>query len=144
MRTLPIALIVCILPAVSASSPLVLGPMPLEASELQASDPTTAAARDALDKYSSALEALDANAVKKVQPGINVDNLAKAFRSMRELQVEIDSIKVLSSETAIMRVSCRVTQTLTPKAGARQTTAVTRVIRLRRDAGTWLIDAFER
>jgi hypothetical protein len=37
-----------------------------------------------------------------------------------------------------------VTQTLTPKAGTKKTTAVTRVIRFRRQAGGWLIDAFER
>ena len=101
-------------------------------------------ARDALDKYSSALQSLDANAVKKVQPSINADNLAKAFRAMRELKVEIDDIKVLSMDVSTMRVSCRVTQTLTPKAGSRQTSAVSRVIRLRRDAGIWVIDAFER
>jgi hypothetical protein len=109
-----------------------------------ADDPTTANARDALQKYSAALQSLDANAVKKVQPSINADNLAKAFREMRELKVEIEAVRVLSAEPATMRVSCRVTQTLTPKAGARQMTAVTRVIRLRRDATTWVIDAFER
>jgi hypothetical protein len=42
------------------------------------------------------------------------------------------------------RVSCRVTQTLTPKAGAKQTTTLNRVMRLRRDSDMWVIDAFER
>jgi hypothetical protein len=41
-------------------------------------------------------------------------------------------------------VSCRVTQTLTPKAGGKQTSAVTRVLRLRRQEAVWLIDGFER
>jgi hypothetical protein len=109
-----------------------------------ATDQAAVSARDALQRYADALQSLDAAAVKRVQPAINTDNLAKAFRDMRELKVEIDSVKVLSTEAATMRVSCRVTQTLTPKAGSRQTTAVTRVIRLRRDASAWVIDAFER
>jgi len=103
-----------------------------------------AGVRDALQRYSAALQSLDAAAVKKVQPSIPVENLAKAFREMRELKVEIDSVRVLSSNAATARVSCRVTQTLTPKAGSRQTTAVIRVIRLRRDANAWVIDGFER
>ena len=105
---------------------------------------TEAGVRDALQKYSAALESLDANAVKKVQPSIPVENLAKAFKDMRELKVEIDAVRVLSTEGSIARVSCRVTQTLTPKVGSRKTTAVTRVMRLRREADTWVIDRFER
>jgi hypothetical protein len=123
--------------------PLLLAVL-LGSASAQAPDQRIADARDVLDKYSSALQSLDAAAVKKVQPTINADNLAKAFRSMRELKVEITDIKVLSFEAGTMRVSCRVTQTLTPRAGARQTSAVMRVIRLRRDANVWVIDAFER
>jgi hypothetical protein len=37
-----------------------------------------------------------------------------------------------------------VNQTLTPKAGSKQTTAVTRVMRLRRQVGSWIIESFER
>ena len=103
-----------------------------------------AGVRDALQRYSAALESLDANAVKKVQPSIPADNLAKAFRDMRELKVKIDEVRVLSLDGSTARVSCKVTQTLTPKAGSRQTTAVTRVMRLRRAADTWVIDSFER
>ena len=102
------------------------------------------AIRDTLQRYSAALESLDAGAVKKVQPSIPADNLAKAFRDMRELKVTIDEVRVLSADPATARVSCRVTQTLTPKVGAKQTTAVTRVMRLRRDAAAWVIDGFER
>ena len=100
--------------------------------------------RDLLQRYSAALESLDANAVKKVQPSIPADNLAKAFKDMRELKVAIDGVRVLSTDGATVRVSCRVTQTLTPKVGAKRTTTVTRVMRLRRDAETWVIDSFER
>ena len=100
--------------------------------------------RDALQRYSMALESLDADAVKKVQPSIPTDSLAKAFRDMRELKVVIDSVKVLSAAGGTVRVSCRVTQTLTPRAGSRQTTAVTRVMRLKQEAGAWIIDGFER
>jgi hypothetical protein len=103
-----------------------------------------AGVRDALQRYSMALESLDADAVKKVQPSIPTDSLAKAFRDMRELKVVIDSVKVLSATGGTVRVSCRVTQTLTPRAGSRQTTAVTRVMRLKQEAGAWIIDGFER
>ena len=100
--------------------------------------------RDMLQRYSAALESLDANAVKRVQPSIPADNLAKAFKEMRELKVTIDTVRVLSRDATIARVSCRVTQTLTPKVGTKQTTAVTRVIRLRRESESWVIDGFER
>lgn len=100
--------------------------------------------RELLRRYSMALESLDAAAVKKVQPSLPAENLAKAFRDMRELKVAIEDVRVLSSDGTMARVSCRVTQTLTPKAGSKQTTTVTRVMRLRRDADMWLIDGFER
>jgi hypothetical protein len=118
---------------------------PRIATQTQAPPPAAeASVRDALQKYSEALESLDANAVKKVQPSIPVDNLAKTFKNMRELKVDIDAVRVLSIDGATARVSCRVTQTLTPKAGSRKTTAVTRVMRLRREANSWVIDGFER
>ena len=100
--------------------------------------------RDLLRRYSMALESLDATAVKKVQPSLPADNLAKAFKDMRELKVTIEDVRVLSIDGSMARVSCRVTQTLTPKAGSKQMTTVTRVMRLRRDADMWLIDGFER
>ena len=59
---------------------------------------TEAGVRDTLQRYSAALESLDANAVKKVQPSIPVDSLAKAFKDMRELKVGIDDIRVLSAD----------------------------------------------
>ena len=102
------------------------------------------AVRDTLQRYSAALERLDPEAVRKVQPGIPLATLTKAFKDMRELKVMIDAVKVLSMDGSTARVSCRVTQTLTPKAGAKQTTTVNRVMRLRRDSDLWVIDAFER
>jgi len=100
--------------------------------------------KEALQQYASALESLDAEQVKKVQPTVDVEGLRRAFREMRELKVGIDSVKVLSIDGAVARVSCRVLQTLTPKAGTKQTSTVTRVFRLRRQEAVWLIDGFER
>jgi hypothetical protein len=111
--------------------------------DAQAAD-TEAGIRDMLQRYSAALESLDANAVKKVQPAIPVESLMKAFGDMRELKVDIDAVRVLSGDASTARVSCRVTQTLTPKVGTKQTTTVTRVMRIRRDAEMWVIDGFER
>jgi hypothetical protein len=106
--------------------------------------PVDPAVRDALQQYASALESLDADAVKKVQPSIDVTGLKRAFREMRSLEVDIDNIKLLSSDPTSARVSCRIAQTLTPKAGSRQTTTVTRVLRLTRHETGWIIQGFER
>ena len=100
--------------------------------------------RETLQRYSAALESRDVDAVKKVQPSIQAETLAKAFNDMRELKVVIDTVRVLSTDGATARVSCRVAQTLTPKVGSKQTTTVTRVMRLRRASDSWVIDGFER
>jgi hypothetical protein len=110
----------------------------------QAEAAAEAGVRNTLLKYKTALESLDPDAVRKVQPSIRVESLAKAFRDMRELKVDIDEVRVLSVEGPIARVSCRVTQTLTPRVGTKQTTAVSRVLRLRRESDVWLIEGFER
>ena len=115
--------------------------------EVQAQQPEPSAEpalRETLDRYVSALESLDADAVKKVQPSIDADGLKRAFGEMRSLDVEIDNIRVLSADRTSARVSCRVTQTLTPKAGSRQKSTVTRVLRLRRQDTGWVIQDFER
>jgi hypothetical protein len=104
-----------------------------------------AAAKEILQEYASAYEALNADRVKKIWPSVDLEGLRRAFRDMRELKVMIDNVRVLSTEGAVARVSCRVTQTMTPKAGGRQNpTVVTRVLRLRRQEAAWLIDEFER
>jgi len=97
-----------------------------------------------LEQYTLALESLDADAVKKVQPSVDTSSLRNAFRQMRSLEVEIDGIEVLSATDTTARVSCRVKQTLEPRAGSKQATTVTRVLRLRRSPSTWIIEAFER
>ena len=98
----------------------------------------------ALERYSSALESLNADAVKKIQPAIDVESLKKAFKEMRALEVTIADLKVLSSDASVVRVSCKVTQTLTPKAGSKQTSAINRVVRLKKHESGFVIDAFER
>ena len=110
----------------------------------QVDERTEANARDVLQQYATALASLDAEAVKKVQPSIDVESLRRALRDMKTLEVVIDGIKVLSSDASAARVSCRVNQTLTPKAGSKRSTVVTRVVRLRRVNNTWVIDSFER
>ena len=106
--------------------------------------PQEAAVHAALQQYSAALESLDADQVKKVHPSVDSERLKVAFREARELKVTIDTIKVLSTDGATARVSCRVTQAFTPKAGSKQNTTVTRVMRLRRQDAAWVIDGFER
>ncbi len=106
--------------------------------------PVDAALRDALTQYATAFRDLDAAAVKRVQPSANVSSLQSAFNEMRALEVSIDEIALLSEDQTATRVSCRVRQTLTPKAGSRKTIEVVRVVRLRRQNTGWVIDAFER
>jgi hypothetical protein len=103
-----------------------------------------AAATELLEQYTLALESLDADAVKKVQPSVDTNQLKNAFRQMRSLEVEIDTIEVLTVTANTARVSCRVKQTLEPRAGSKQTTTVTRVLRLRKPQASWIIEAFER
>lgn len=110
----------------------------------QPPDGSAAMARDVLQQYSSALATLDADAVKKVQPSVDLESLKKAFREMKALEVIIDDVKVLSSDASLARISCRVNQTLTPRAGSRRSTTVTRVLRLRRMDTGWVIESFER
>ena len=100
--------------------------------------------RETLQQYSAAYESLDAERVKKIHPAIDLDTLKRTFRDMRELKVSIDSIKVLSTDGAITRVSGRIMQVLTPRAGTKQTTSVTRVFRLRKQEAAWVVDSFER
>jgi hypothetical protein len=100
--------------------------------------------REALKQYSAALESLDADQVKKINPSVDSESLKRAFKEARELKVTIDSIKVLASDGTTARVSCRVTQVFTPRAGTKQNSAVTRVMRLRRQDTAWVIDGFER
>jgi hypothetical protein len=106
--------------------------------------PLETAVREALQQYSAALETLDAEQVKRIHPSVDNEGLKRAFREMRELKVTIDTIRVLSTDGTTARVSCRVTQTLTPRAGTKQNNTVTRVMRLRRHEAEWLIDGFER
>lgn len=106
--------------------------------------PLETTVREALQLYSAALESLDAAQVKRIHPSVDAERLKSAFREMRELKVSIDNIKVLSTDATTARVSCRVTQTFIPKAGSKQNSAVTRVIRLRRQDAAWVIDGFER
>lgn len=119
-------------------------PVPAKAGATQEGPAVEAAVRSTLQRYKAALESLDPDAVRKVHPSIRVESLAKAFRDMRELKVDIDDVRVLSVEGSIARVSCRVTQSLTPKVGSRQTSAVNRVLRLKREDDTWTIEGFER
>jgi len=102
------------------------------------------AAIQLLEQYSKALESLDADAVKKVQPSADAATLRNAFRQMRSLEVDIDEVTVLSATEGTARVSCRVKQTLVPRAGSKQMTTVTRVLRLKREQDAWLIETFER
>jgi hypothetical protein len=99
---------------------------------------------EALQRYAAAMESRDADQVKKIYPSVDVENLRNAFREMRELKVSIDNVRVLSIDGTAARVSCRVVQTFTPKAGSKQVSTVTRVLRLRRQEAVWLIDVWER
>lgn len=104
-----------------------------------------AAAKELFQEYAAAYEALNADRVKKIQPSMDLALLRSTFRELRELKLTIDDIKVLTVDGPVARVSMKVTQVATPKAGAKPApNIVTRVVRLRRQEAVWLIDGFER
>ena len=90
------------------------------------------------------MESRDADQVKKTYPSVDVERLRNAFREAREIKVSIENIRVLSIDGSAARVSCRVVQAFTPKAGTKQMSTVTQVFRLRRQEAVWLIDGWER
>jgi hypothetical protein len=107
--------------------------------------PLDEAVRETLQRYEAAYESLDAQQVKKVHPSLDADALRQLFNGFRALEMKIDDVRVLSSEGATVRVSCKITQTYTPKAGKRETSPpVTRVFRLRKQEASWVIDGYER
>ena len=101
------------------------------------------AVRDSLQRYAAALESLDASAVKKIQPSIAADTLAKAFRDMRELKVVIDAVRVISLDDAAARVSCKVRDAHAQSRIHPNNRGHPRGAHAREAAG-WVIDAFER
>jgi hypothetical protein len=104
-----------------------------------------AAAKEIFQEYAAGYESLDADRVKKLQPSMDLGELRRAFRDIREIKMTIDNIKVLTADGPVARVSFRVTQIVTFKAGGkRDPTVVTRVVRLRKQEAAWLIDGFER
>lgn len=90
------------------------------------------------------MESRDADQVKKTYPSVDFERLRNAFRDAREIKVTIDNIRVLSIDGNTARVSCRVVQAFTPKAGTKHMSTVTQVFRLRRQEAVWLIDGWER
>jgi hypothetical protein len=100
--------------------------------------------KDALQQYATAYESLNADQVKKIWPTVDAEGLKRAFREMRELKISIDSVRVLSIDGATARASARVMQTMTPKAGAKDASTVTRVFRLRKQEAVWVIEGIER
>jgi hypothetical protein len=144
-RTLLVAVVCLHAGAIGAGAQPPPPARPASATPAPAQPPAAEAPiREALQQYSTAVESLDADQVKKIFPSVDVEQLRRAFREMREIKVSIDNVKVLSTEGAVARVSCRVTQTFTPKAGAKRNDAVMRVLRLRRQEAVWVIDGFER
>jgi hypothetical protein len=109
-----------------------------------AQSPIEGPIREALQQYAAAMESLDADQVRKTYPSVDVEGLRRALRDMRELKVTIDSVKVLSVEGPVARVSFRVNQIAIPKAGRKETSTVTRVFRLRKQEAVWVIDGYER
>ncbi len=104
-----------------------------------------AAVTAALQQYAAAYESMDAENVKKIWPTVDADSLKRAFGDMRSLKVSIDTVRILEVAGATARVSFRVTQEVTFKAGAKpKPITVIRVARLRRQEAVWVIDGFER
>jgi ketosteroid isomerase-like protein len=92
----------------------------------------------ALAAYAAAYSNLDADAVARVYPSVDIGALRRAFGDARELdlQVDIQLVKV-SGDTAV--VSATVRQRFQGSVGAAQSSSTKAEFLMQKTSGTWLI-----
>jgi ketosteroid isomerase-like protein len=92
----------------------------------------------ALAAYAAAYSNLDADAVARVYPSVDIGALRRAFGDARELdlQVDIQLVKV-SGDTAV--VSATVRQRFQGSVGAPQNSSTKAEFLMQKTSGTWLI-----
>jgi ketosteroid isomerase-like protein len=94
--------------------------------------------KDKISEYARAFSSLDADAVRRVYPGITT-GLAQTFANFRSLNMTIvlGPIVVSGSEAT---VTCQVQQSIQPKVGSRQSPPSQQTtFRLRKTNGQWII-----
>lgn len=105
----PSPVAVLALPAAPAAAPPAPVPPPVEPSQ----EP---AVRMVLNSYASAYSALDADAAKRVWPGVNRSALADAFDSLASQRVDLGDCQIDVAGTSA-RATCAGTATWSPKIG---------------------------
>jgi Protein kinase domain len=93
-----------------------------------------------LREYAAAYESLNAEAVRRVFPSIDVARLAARFRDLRAQQVAMTNEQIsIDGTTAVVR--CKVRQAYTPRVGSGGSQTVDAEFRLQKIGGRWLIVA---
>lgn len=127
------------LPAPVASEPFA-PPTETPAPEVPATEPPQEPlVRGVLDRYASAYSALDADAARRVWPGVNRDALARAFDGLASQNVSLGKCSV-NVNGATARANCDGSATWAPKVGAgRRTEPRQWSFELSRESGDWRI-----
>ena len=92
-----------------------------------------------LREYAAAQESLSAEAVLRVQPGLDAEALARSFRQLRSQKVEISEVELISNDGVTAVVRCQVRHDFTPKVGERRAQVGNGVFRLQKIGGRWVI-----
>jgi hypothetical protein len=98
--------------------------------------------RQALQRYRSAYEGLDASSASAVYPAVNETALARAFDNLASQTLTFDSCDV-QVRGDVANATCRGTTRYVPKVGSREPRIEPRkwTFALRRSAGDWKIDS---
>jgi tetratricopeptide (TPR) repeat protein len=138
-------------PALTASSTSAASPPPVEHAvspaverAVSASVPAVdeaALVRQALQRYRTAYEGLDAGSAQAVWPAVDQGALARAFEGLESQTLRFDACDV-QLQNEIASATCRGSASYVPKVGSREPRTEPRVWRfsLRKNGGEWQID----
>jgi tetratricopeptide (TPR) repeat protein/predicted Ser/Thr protein kinase len=96
------------------------------------------AIRATLEAYAQAYRSLNADAVARVFPSVNLPALRRAFQETRQQDVQIENaqVRVQGMRATVM---CRIRQVFTPRAGQTREATLAAEFVLEKSNGAWLI-----
>src|SRR5262249_34578113 len=123
-------------PATPAPQPSATPPATPSPAAIRAAD--EAAIRGVLNQYAEAFSSLNVEAVQRLHPSVNAEQLRRSFTSMR-----LQSLQILDPQITIngatATVTSRVQQISTPKVGTRQQSNLNVTFILRKTSAGWII-----
>ena len=94
--------------------------------------------REVLRTYEAAYTSLNAEAVQRIYPSVNVGALKRSFSDLRAQTVKIDSEQIqVSGDEAT--VTCQIARSLSPRNSSTIHNVRPSTIRLRKQGGRWVI-----